>query len=152
MPLRRYDEEGETMLVREILETAESFPTIATDDSVSAAASLMRSEDVRAVPVVEGDRLVGIVTDWDIVDAFAQRPEELATLPVSAIMTGENLITINADETAGDATTKLRQHRVHHLPVLEGDRYLGVICLGIEWAEEDMLTPPVRPTLTARRP
>lgn len=140
------------MLVREILQGSESFPTIATDDSVSAAASLMRRAGVRAVPVVEGGRLVGIVTDWDIVDAFAQRPGELAQLPVASIMTSENLITIDADETVGDASAKLRRNRVHHLPVLEGDRYLGVICLGMEWAEEDMLTPPVRPTLTARRP
>jgi len=140
------------MLVREILETSERFPTVATDDKVSAAASLMREHDVRAVPVVEGERLLGILTDWDIVDAFAQRSSELAELPVSSIMTGEGLITIEAAETAAEATAKLAQHRVHHLPVLSDGKYVGMICLGLEWTEDGMLTPPVRPTLTARRP
>jgi CBS domain-containing protein len=140
------------MLVREILDSSEDFPTMATDDSVTKAATVMRDKDVRAVPIVEGERLVGIVTDWDIVDAFAQRPTELSELPVSAIMTGDDLITIDAGASVSDATAKLRQHHVHHLPVLEGEKYVGTLCLGIEWAEDDMLTPPVRPTLTARRP
>jgi CBS domain-containing protein len=140
------------MLVREILESSEEFPTIATDVPVSTAANVMREHDVRAVPVVEGERLLGIVTDWDIVDAFAQRQSELATLAVSAIMTADDLITIEAGDTVADATAKLAQHRVHHLPVVDGGKYVGMICLGLEWSEEGMLAPPARPTLTARRP
>lgn len=140
------------MLVRKILAETEPFPTILTDVTVREAAEVMRSQDVRAVPVVEGEQLVGIVTDWDIVDAFATEGDSLAERPVSAIMTSEGLHTIAVDETAADATRKLQQHRVHHLPVLEDGRYVGMICLGLEWSEEGMLTPPVRPALTARRP
>lgn len=140
------------MRVRDILEGTVEFPTIVTDASVSKAAQLMRDADVRAVAVVESDRLVGIVTDWDIVDAFAARAGELADLPVSAVMTGSNLITIGAEESAAVASEKLRKHRVHHLPVIDGERYVGMICLGLEWTEEGMLTPPLRPTLTARHP
>lgn len=140
------------MLVRQILEETESFPTIVTDVTVSAAAEVMRSHDVRAVPVVEGGKLVGIVTDWDIVDAFAAEGDDLASRPVSAIMTSTGLHTIGVDESATDATATLQRHRVHHLPVLDGEDYVGMLCLGLEWTEEDMLTPPVRPVLTARRP
>lgn len=140
------------MLVRQILEETESFPTIVTDVTVREAAEVMRANDVRAVPVVEGDKLVGIVTDWDLVDAFAAEGDTLADRPVSAIMTSDGLHTIDIQESAADATAKLQQHRVHHLPVLDGDRYVGMICLGLEWTEEGMLTPPVRPALTARRP
>src|SRR5262249_897245 len=138
--------------VQEILEGAEPFPTIVTDAPVRNAAELMRDSDRRAVAVVEGDRLVGIVTDWDIVLAMASRADELSDLPVAAIMTGSNLITVENSTSVADATAKLQQHRVHHLPVLSGDRYVGMICLGLEWTEEGMLTPPVRPTLTARHP
>ena len=141
------------MLVRDILEeTPVDFPTVVTDDPASRAAEVMRESDVRAVPVVEGERLVGIVTDWDIVDAFAQRGAELATLPVSGIMTSENLITIDIESSAIDASRLLAEHRIHHLPVLEDGKYRGVVCLGLEWSEEGMLAPPVRPTLTARHP
>ncbi|MCW2922602.1 MAG: hypothetical protein JWM98_6 [Thermoleophilia bacterium] len=140
------------MLVRQILEETENFPTIVTDVTVRDAAEVMRSHDVRAVPVVEGEKLVGIVTDWDIVDAFAAGGDDLAERAVSAIMTSTGLFTIDANETAADATAKLQQHRVHHLPVLDGERYVGMLCLGLEWTAEDMLTPPARPVLTARRP
>jgi CBS domain-containing protein len=140
------------MLVSEILDGTEPFPTIATDTTVKDAAALMRSDDVRALPVIEGDRLIGIVTDWDIVDAFAAEGQDLAVRPVSAIMTDENLITIAVGATAADATDKLQQNRVHHLPVLDGTKYVGMLCLGLEWNDDAMLTPPVRPVLTARRP
>jgi CBS domain-containing protein len=140
------------MLVRQILDETEPFPTIVTDATVRAAAELMRQHEVRAVPVVEGDKLVGIVTDWDIVDAFASEGDGLADRPVSAIMTSEKLYTIDADATAAYATAKLQEKRVHHLPVLEDGRYLGMICLGLEWNIESMMTPPMRPALTARRP
>lgn len=140
------------MLVRQILDETESFPTILTDVTVREAAEVMRVNDVRAVPVVEGDKLLGIVTDWDIVDAFASEGDSLADRPVSAIMTSEKLFTIDADATAAYATAKLQEKRVHHLPVLEEGRYIGMICLGLEWNVESMMTPPMRPALTARRP
>ncbi|MCW2973990.1 MAG: hypothetical protein JWN72_2263 [Thermoleophilia bacterium] len=140
------------MLVREILDETETFPTIVTDTTVKEAALIMRTDDVRAIPVVEGDRLVGIVTDWDIVDSFAAEGDELATRPVSAIMTSTGLITIDASASAAEATAQLRRDRVHHLPVLDGERYVGMLCLGLEWSEDEMLAPPVRPVLTARRP
>ncbi|MCW2956477.1 MAG: hypothetical protein JWO69_1346 [Thermoleophilia bacterium] len=140
------------MLVRDILADAEAFPTIVTDVTVRDAAAVMRDKDVRAIPVVEGGTLVGIVTDWDIVEAFASSGDDLGARPVSSIMTSENLFTINADASAADATETLHQYRVHHLPVLDGDVYVGTICLGLEWSEDSMLTTPVRPVLTARRP
>lgn len=140
------------MLVRQILEETEAFPTIVTDVTVRAAAEVMRANDVRAVPVVEGETLLGIVTDWDIVDAFAAGGDALADRAVSAVMTSEGLYTIDADATAADAATILQESRVHHLPVLDGGRYIGMICLGLEWTDGGMLTPPVRPALTARRP
>jgi len=140
------------MLVREILEETETFPTILTDVTVREVAQLMRDADVRAVPVVENERLIGIVTDWDIVASFAAEVDDLAERPVSAIMTSSDLITIDANASAADATGQLRRDRVHHLPVLDGERYVGMLCLGIEWSEDEMLAPPMRPVLTARRP
>jgi CBS domain-containing protein len=140
------------MLISEILEQAEEFPTIVTDATVRSAAELMHTQNVRAVPVVESGRLVGIITDWDIVVALADRSSELANAPVSAIMTSQGLVTIERGATAAEAAARLAEHRLHHLPVLDGESYVGMICLGLEWTEQTMLTPPVRPTLTARHP
>jgi CBS domain-containing protein len=140
------------MRISELLETTEEFPTTRTDALLHDAARLMRDADVRAVAVVENDRLVGIVTDWDVVMAFVERTDDIATLPVSAVMTSTGLATIGSEQTVAEATSVLAERRVHHLPVVDGDRYLGMVCLGLEWSEEGMLTPPLRPTLTARHP
>lgn len=140
------------MLVSEILEQSEDFPTIVTDATVRKAAEVMHESNVRALPVVESGRLVGIVTDWDIVVSLAAKAADLADAPVSAIMTKDGLVTIEQSATAAEAAARLAEHRLHHLPVLNGDSYAGMICLGLEWTEQNMLTPPVRPTLTARHP
>jgi CBS domain-containing protein len=140
------------MLIRELLETTSDFPTIRTDALLREAAQIMRGADVRAIAVVENDRLVGIVTDWDVVEAFATRSGDVTALPVSAVMTASDIATIGLDDTVADATALLGERRVHHLPVVDGEQYLGMICLGLEWSEPGMLTPPMRPTLTARHP
>ncbi len=140
------------MKVADILSQGTQFPTIRTDSLVRDGARLMQEHDVRALPVVEGDRLVGIVTDWDIVVAFADRADELGELPVAAVMTSDDLITIDEHRSVAAATEVLASNRVHHLPVVADGRYVGMLCLGLEWSEEDKLTPPMRPTLTARHP
>ena len=106
------------MLIRELLETTSDFPTIRTDALLREAAQIMRGADVRAIAVVENDRLVGIVTDWDVVEAFATRSGDVTALPVSAVMTSKDLATIGLDDTVAEATNVLGERRVHHLPVV----------------------------------
>ncbi|MGB5038069.1 MAG: IMP dehydrogenase, partial [Blastocatellia bacterium] len=97
--------------------------TITPDRPVSAALELMQHYRISGVPVVEpGGRLVGILTNRDL------RFEHRTSLPVSEIMTRENLITVPVGTTLQEARGILQQHRVEKLLVVDDDfRLKGLI-------------------------
>lgn len=97
--------------------------TITPDRPVSAALELMQHYRISGVPVVEpGGRLVGILTNRDL------RFEHRTSLPVSEIMTRENLITVSVGTTLQEARGILQQHRVEKLLVVDDDyRLKGLI-------------------------
>jgi len=97
--------------------------TITPDRPVSAALELMQRYRISGVPVVEhGGKLVGILTNRDL------RFEHRTGLPVSEIMTRENLITVSVGTTLKEARGILQQHRVEKLLVVDDDfRLKGLI-------------------------
>ena len=105
-----------------------------SDASVQAVADLMIVEEVGSVAVIDDDRLVGIVTDRDIVSAVA------ATLVdgiVSEVMTvGPD--TIDGDMSVQDAIYWLNATGYRHLPVTEDDRLVGIVSIkDLLWATSD---------------
>ncbi|HWB98156.1 MAG TPA: IMP dehydrogenase, partial [Bryobacteraceae bacterium] len=90
--------------------------TIAPDRKISDALELMRHYRISGVPVTEGGRLVGILTNRDL------RFETRFDLPISEVMTKENLITVPVGTTLEDAEAILHRHRVEKLLVVD-DQY-----------------------------
>ena len=96
----------------------------APTDWVADAAKLMREEDVGSLPVVEGDRLVAILTDRDIVvrtvadriDPGAMRVGEIAS---------PDLVTVGPEEDLDEALELMARHQVRRLPVVEDGRLVG---------------------------
>ena len=105
-------------------------------DSIDRARELCERHRVNQLPVVEDDRLVGIVTDRDLRDAFpsvteeAARPSEAhrltATVRVEDVMTRE-LVTAREDDGIDHAAMVLRHERVGALPILRGERLVGLL-------------------------
>ncbi len=97
--------------------------TITPDRPVSDALALMERYHISGVPVVtDGGRLVGILTNRDL------RFEGRTNLPVSEIMTKDNLITVPVGTTLGEARGILQQHRVEKLLVVDDNfRLKGLI-------------------------
>jgi IMP dehydrogenase len=91
--------------------------TIAPDKKISDALEVMRRYRISGVPVTEGGRLVGILTNRDL------RFETRFDLPISAVMTKENLITVPVGTTLEEAEAILHQHRVEKLLVVD-DQYI----------------------------
>jgi CBS domain-containing protein len=91
------------------------------------AARIMRDEDVGIVPVVEGDRLVGTVTDRDIairVVAEGRNPESTTVGEVAS----RELVTIDPQQDLDEALQLMARHQVRRLPVVEEDGTLvGVV-------------------------
>lgn len=100
--------------------------SVRTDATIQEAAAGMRDAGVGALPVVDkGDELAGIVTDRDIaVRAVAEGFE--AETPVERVMTRQ-LIVVEPSDELEDALSLMRERQVRRLPVVEGDRLVGIV-------------------------
>jgi CBS domain-containing protein len=102
---------------------------IAPDATLQKAAEMMRSLDVGSLPVVDGDRLAGVVTDRDIAVRGVASGADPKTAKVRDAMTKE-LVYCNEDQDVGEAARLMRENQVRRLPVLSGDGLLvGVVAL-----------------------
>jgi CBS domain-containing protein len=110
-----------------VKDTMTSNPcSIDVDKPVSYAAKMMRDEDVGLAPIVEGDRLVGTLTDRDIatrVVAEGRDPESTTVREVASSV----VVTVNPEQGLGDALQLMAKHQVRRLPVVEDGRLVGVV-------------------------
>jgi len=91
------------------------------------AARLMRDEDVGIVPIVEGGKLVGTVTDRDIVTRVVAEGKTPESVTVGEIASRE-LVTIDPQQDLDDALRLMARHQVRRVPVVEEDGTLvGIV-------------------------
>jgi CBS domain-containing protein len=100
--------------------------TCEPDATVVDVAKVMAKEDVGPIPVVEGGRLVGLVTDRDLVVRVLAEGKDPETTKVGEVASRE-LVTVSPDEDLDQALKLLAQHQVRRLPVVEGDRVVGIV-------------------------
>jgi CBS domain-containing protein len=87
----------------------------------------MEHEDVGSVPVLEGDRLTGIVTDRDIAVRAVAKGKDPKGMPVREITTRE-LVTVGPDEDLSEALKLMATYQVRRIPVVDEDaRLVGVV-------------------------
>jgi CBS domain-containing protein len=102
--------------------------TVSPDDSIQNAARIMRDEDTGVVPVVDNGRPVGIVTDRDIVVRAVADGSQI-NRPVREIVSN-NLVAATPDMSTREASALMSEHQVRRLPVVEGDRLVGIVSIG----------------------
>jgi CBS domain-containing protein len=98
---------------------------VAPDDSVHAAAARMAQEDVGSVAVCEGSRLVGILTERDVLRLVARGADPERTR-AAELMTTE-LVTVSPDDDVVSAARLMGERRIRHLPIVQGSNLLGVV-------------------------
>ncbi len=99
--------------------------TISSTSPVRDALALMADFRVSGLPVVDGDELVGILTNRDV-----RFVEDAAATLVSEVMTSENLVTVPMGTSLDEARRHLHEHRIEKLLVVDGDRRLrGLITM-----------------------
>ncbi len=102
--------------------------TVKPSDSIQTAANIMREEDAGAVPVVEGGRVVGMVTDRDIVVRAVADGD--FTAKISDVVS-DDVITATPEMTTSEAAELMGEHQIRRLPVIDGDdRLVGIVSLG----------------------
>jgi CBS domain-containing protein len=94
--------------------------------TVVEAAKLMAQEDVGPIPIVEDGRLIGIVTDRDIVVNVVAKGTDVNATTVGDIAS-RDLVTISPDHDMNDALGLMAANQVRRLPVVEGDRLVGIV-------------------------
>ena len=101
--------------------------TIDAGKSVAYAAKMMRDEDVGLAPIVEDDKLVGMLTDRDIavrVVAEGRNPDQVTVSEVAS----KQVVTIDPQQDLDEALRIMAKHQVRRLPVVEEDgRLVGVV-------------------------
>ena len=103
--------------------------TVGPDQPVREAAEFMLSADTGSIPVTEGDRLIGMITDRDIAVRGIAKGYGPDT-PVRDLMT-DDLVIIRADDNVEDAAAKMGKAQVRRLPVIDRDACLcGIVSLG----------------------
>jgi len=128
----------------------EEWPTLGPDETVEGVIKLFAESGISGAPVVDGGRLVGIVTEGDLIfrdadikapgfldilggliplgswDEYRKEALKSAAVTVDEVMTRE-LITISPDATLAEASTIMADKRVKILPVAEDDALRGII-------------------------
>jgi CBS domain-containing protein len=103
---------------------------IDADKPVAYAAKMMKDEDVGLAPIVDGDKLVGAVTDRDIVTRVVAMGKDPASTPVRDVAS-RDIVTVGPQQGLDDALNLMAKHQVRRLPVVEEDgRLVGVVSQG----------------------
>lgn len=103
---------------------------VAPSTSLNAIARKMRDEDVGAIPVGDNDRLVGMVTDRDIVCRGLTNSKALAKLTANDVMS-KGITFCRTDDEIDQAIDTMKKNKIRRLPVLDGNkRMVGMLSLG----------------------
>ena len=101
--------------------------SVSADQTIVDAARIMRDEDAGLVPVVQGDRLVGTLTDRDIAIRVVAEGKDPQSTNVREVASTD-LVTIDPQQDLSEALRLMAQHQVRRLPVVEEDgRLVGIL-------------------------
>lgn len=114
-------------------------------DNVFEVAVKMKELNVGAIPIVDKDKLVGMITDRDIVVRGVAEKHPGST-KVEDIMSSK-LVTISADSTTKEAANLMAENQIRRLPVVEGDKLIGIVSLG-DFAIRELTDDQAKEALT----
>jgi CBS domain-containing protein len=103
--------------------------TLAPQATLGEAATLMKQEDCGSIPIVEDGRLVGIVTDRDIVIRAVAAGKDPRTAAVSEVMSADP-VHIAPDTDVEEASKIMADRQIRRLPVVEDGKLVGILVIG----------------------
>ncbi|HHU51990.1 MAG TPA: CBS domain-containing protein [Firmicutes bacterium] len=115
------------MRIKEIMTDKVAY--VSPEMSLVEVAQLMQKHNIGAMPVVDGDNVVGMVTDRDIVVRNVAHEKDPATTQVSAIMSSQ-VESVTPEMELNKAAEIMSSKQVRRLPVIEGNKLVGIVSLG----------------------
>jgi CBS domain-containing protein len=118
------------MMVSQILKTKGDAVFTATPvETLGALAALLHARKVGALVVLDQDRVVGIVSERDVIRAVAEEGASALSKPVGDVMT-KDVIFADPSDRVDEVLGKMTGRRIRHLPVCKDDRLVGIVSIG----------------------
>lgn len=114
-------------------------------DNVYEVAVKMKELNVGAIPIIDQEKLVGMITDRDIVIRCIAEKHP-ASSKVEDIMS-KDMITITPDSSTKEAARLMAKHQIRRLPVVEGKKLIGIVSLG-DFAVRELTDDQAKEALT----
>lgn len=102
---------------------------VTTQDNVTNAAKVMENLNVGCVPVCEGQRPIGMLTDRDIVLRNVAKGKDINNISVTEVMSGR-VVYGTPDMDVHEAAQLMSKHQIRRLPVVENGRIVGIVAIG----------------------
>jgi CBS domain-containing protein len=123
-------EELSPMTIAAILEGKPSdIVSVEAGTRVRDAVALLAKKRIGALPVLDGERVVGIMSERDVIYCLSSDGAEMLDWPVSRVMTAP-AITIESRVSVLAALSQMTKRRIRHLPVVDGDSLIGFVSIG----------------------
>ncbi len=105
--------------------------SVKRDDVICKAIDLFNQKRIGSVMVMEDEKLIGILTERDIIKRLYHDKGNVKNVKISELMTAsKDIITIDEGKSIEDAMDIMIEHNVRHIPVFKDDKLVGVISIG----------------------
>ena len=115
------------MKVRDVMTS--SVEWVAPDTSVVEVAQLMKKDDVGSIPICKENKLIGVITDRDIVLKVVAAGGNTNNISVKDVMSTD-IISVSADQDVHEAADLMSRNQIRRLPVLEKGELVGILAIG----------------------
>ncbi|WP_105614463.1 CBS domain-containing protein [Vallitalea okinawensis] len=115
------------MKIKDIMTT--NVQCVNQGEPITRAAEIMRQEDVGSVPVEEYNKLVGILTDRDIVLRDVAEAKDPTNTVCGEIMS-KDVVACSPEMDADEVANLMSQHQIRRIPVVENEKVVGIVALG----------------------
>jgi CBS domain-containing protein len=120
----------DTITINEVLDDKGSQVWSVTPTTlVYDAIQMMADKNIGALPVLDGERVLGIVSERDYTRKVVLQGKSSKSTEVREIITGQ-IVAVTRDQTVQDGLRLMTKHRIRHLPVMEGHKLLGIVSIG----------------------
>ena len=127
------------MTVRSILDTkGHQIVSLETEAKLAAAVKTLSERKIGAVLVMKAGQIEGILSERDVVRVLGERGASVLDEPVSAVMT-RKVVSCKPSDTVSAIMEMMTRGKFRHLPVLEGERVVGLISIGdvVKWRVQE---------------
>jgi CBS domain-containing protein len=117
------------MTIGNIMCARDKLVTAGKDEKVRTVVARLAERRIGAMPVVDGERLVGLFSERDVIYGLLRDGDALLDKPLAEAMVSD-VVTVTRDTKIIAAISLMTRRRIRHLPVMEGEKLVGFVSIG----------------------